>query len=341
MNAFNLTEPRVPDYYADLGLEQQANFQDIKVAFFRLAKAHHPDKKAPGKSHRRPRIKEAYECLRDKARRLAYDEFYFDLRDQWARYREWQDTQRRNEEQKRAEEDARQRRATEAERARRMEAEHRAAEERAEQEKKAAEAARAQRMEEENRAATEKEERGRKKDERERQAEERSREAARKAREQHELAAKARLRREKEREAGERSTEVARRNRVERERVAKGRLKNTLIQEKQDTIRHNWATMRAAAERQEAERPQARPPTSRSPECSHPQLGWQRKTGRATFCSFNILGSKTSGLSPKHSGILSTLRRQSQEDGAGYDAPIRTITWAPSIRADASLPIRQ
>ncbi|CRK29687.1 hypothetical protein BN1708_015634 [Verticillium longisporum] len=53
---------------------------------------YHADKKAPGKSINVQEfrkagfdIREAYECLRDKARRLAYDEICFDLQDQWAR----------------------------------------------------------------------------------------------------------------------------------------------------------------------------------------------------------------------------------------------------------------
>jgi preprotein translocase subunit Sec63 len=50
MDPFNLQEPQVRDYYADLGLPQQASSREIKVAFHSLAKKHHPDKKAPGKS---------------------------------------------------------------------------------------------------------------------------------------------------------------------------------------------------------------------------------------------------------------------------------------------------
>jgi curved DNA-binding protein CbpA len=50
MDPFNLPEPQIPDYYADLRLPQQASSREIKVAFRRLAKKHHPDKKAPGKS---------------------------------------------------------------------------------------------------------------------------------------------------------------------------------------------------------------------------------------------------------------------------------------------------
>jgi DnaJ-class molecular chaperone len=43
-------EPEISDYYADLGVSQQASARDIKLAFFKLAKKHHPDKKAPGES---------------------------------------------------------------------------------------------------------------------------------------------------------------------------------------------------------------------------------------------------------------------------------------------------
>jgi hypothetical protein len=50
MDPFDRTEPKISDYYADLGLPQQASLRDIKLAFFKLAKKHHPDKKAPGKS---------------------------------------------------------------------------------------------------------------------------------------------------------------------------------------------------------------------------------------------------------------------------------------------------
>jgi DnaJ-class molecular chaperone len=50
MDPFDRPEPRISDYYADLGLSQHASFRDVKLAFFKLAKKHHPDKKAPGMS---------------------------------------------------------------------------------------------------------------------------------------------------------------------------------------------------------------------------------------------------------------------------------------------------
>ncbi|KAG9235717.1 DnaJ domain-containing protein [Amylocarpus encephaloides] len=86
MDPFNRPEPKISDYYADLGLPQQANSRDVKTAFFKLAKRHHPDKKAPGMTIDAQdfrKIREAYECLFDKAKRAAYDALYFDLQDQW------------------------------------------------------------------------------------------------------------------------------------------------------------------------------------------------------------------------------------------------------------------
>ncbi len=44
-----LPEPPLPDCYADLELSQDASSREIKLAYFRLAKQYHPDKKAPGK----------------------------------------------------------------------------------------------------------------------------------------------------------------------------------------------------------------------------------------------------------------------------------------------------
>ena len=308
MDQFILSEPEVSDYYADLGLQQQASSRDIKTAFHRLAKKHHPDKKAPGKSidaqefrkaslqfimtkqdalltcRSLTQVREAYDCLINEAKRSTFDALYFDLRNQWTRYQEQQETRRKEEEQNRADEVARQRRAAEAERAWRMEAEQRAVRERAERKRKTAEAEMARKVEEEKRAARERAERERMREERARQAEERSQEAARRAREEQEQAAKERLHREKEREAEERSEETARRTRIELERVAQERLKTILIEEKQDAVRRNWAKMREAAECREAEPAHTAPP--RSPGCAHPQLGWPRKKGRAScvFC---------------------------------------------------------
>ncbi|KAI0378646.1 DnaJ-domain-containing protein [Hypomontagnella monticulosa] len=287
MNSFDPSAPTNRDYYADLELTQQASPRDIKLAFHKLARKHHPDKKAPGQSidaHEFRKVREAYECLSDKDRRAKYDRIYFDLQDQWTRYRERQDRQRRHEERKRAEEELR------------------AAWERAEEERRAAKAERARRMEEEIRIAREKAERERMRKEKARQAEERSREAANRARERQEQAARERLRQEKQREADRRSEAAAEKIRIEQEQLAQERLKSILIEEKQIAARHNWAKMRQAADhratskRQEANSP--RPTPSRSLECTHPRYGWPRKNGQANCLFCGITRKKWSFCCP-------------------------------------------
>ncbi|KAL7627865.1 hypothetical protein AAE478_002060 [Parahypoxylon ruwenzoriense] len=274
MGPFNPSEPLIADYYEDLGISQHASPRDIRLAFCKLAKKHHPDKQAPGTSTdaydfrkvgiQKPMIREAYEFLNDKNKRAAYDQAYFALRDQWTAYREWQKVQCQYEAKIRADE------------------EQRAARARAEQERKAAEAERARRMEEERRAAREKAERERTRKEKEKLAEERSHEAARRAREEQERAAKERLRRDKIREAERRSEEAARKVRIEQEQAAQERLKSILIQEKQNALRRNWAQMREAADHRAAH--PVRPAPSRSPRCTHPHFGWPKKNGRERCC---------------------------------------------------------
>lgn len=65
MSSFNPCEPGVPDYYADLGIPQQASLQDIKAAFRKLAIKYHPDKQAPGQSI------DAYEFRKVRSCKLA------------------------------------------------------------------------------------------------------------------------------------------------------------------------------------------------------------------------------------------------------------------------------
>jgi len=48
MDPFQPNEPDVRDHYLDLGLSRYATTEEIKRAFHKLAKIHHPDKKAPG-----------------------------------------------------------------------------------------------------------------------------------------------------------------------------------------------------------------------------------------------------------------------------------------------------
>ncbi|MDH3731435.1 MAG: J domain-containing protein [Acidimicrobiia bacterium] len=60
------------DYYATLGVPRDAEPDDIKRAFRRLARETHPDAN-PGEEARFREIAEAYEVLSDPARRAAYD----------------------------------------------------------------------------------------------------------------------------------------------------------------------------------------------------------------------------------------------------------------------------
>lgn len=62
------------DYYKALNVERTASDEEIKKAFRRLARQHHPDiSKAPDASARMQELNEAYEVLRDKEKRAAYD----------------------------------------------------------------------------------------------------------------------------------------------------------------------------------------------------------------------------------------------------------------------------
>lgn len=62
------------DYYKVLGVERTASDDEIKKAFRRLARKHHPDvSKASDASARMQEINEAHEVLRDKEKRAAYD----------------------------------------------------------------------------------------------------------------------------------------------------------------------------------------------------------------------------------------------------------------------------
>ena len=62
------------DYYEILGVEAGAGEAEIKTAYRRLARKYHPDvSKEKGAEERFKAINEAYEVLRDKEKRAAYD----------------------------------------------------------------------------------------------------------------------------------------------------------------------------------------------------------------------------------------------------------------------------
>ncbi|MGD9806140.1 MAG: molecular chaperone DnaJ [Hyphomicrobiaceae bacterium] len=65
------------DYYEILGLSRGASEQEMKSAFRKLAKEHHPDRN-PGDKAAEQKFKElneAYEALKDPQKRAAYDQF--------------------------------------------------------------------------------------------------------------------------------------------------------------------------------------------------------------------------------------------------------------------------
>src|SRR3989442_11371935 len=67
------------DFYEVLGVAKDASEEDIKKAYRKLARQHHPDRN-PGDKQAEARFKEvqdAYDILGDKAKREQYDRFGF------------------------------------------------------------------------------------------------------------------------------------------------------------------------------------------------------------------------------------------------------------------------
>src|ERR1700728_2964306 len=65
------------DYYATLGVAREANAEDLKKAYRKLAMQHHPDR-TPGDKQAEAKFKEvneAYDILKDDQKRAAYDRF--------------------------------------------------------------------------------------------------------------------------------------------------------------------------------------------------------------------------------------------------------------------------
>lgn len=65
------------DYYEILGVTRQASEADLKSAFRKLAKEHHPDRNPgdKGAEQKFKELNEAYEVLKDPQKRAAYDQF--------------------------------------------------------------------------------------------------------------------------------------------------------------------------------------------------------------------------------------------------------------------------
>ncbi len=69
-------EMKYKDYYKILGVDKNADEAEIKKAYRRLAKKHHPDtNKDKGSDEKFKEISEAYEVLSDKNKRSKYDRF--------------------------------------------------------------------------------------------------------------------------------------------------------------------------------------------------------------------------------------------------------------------------
>lgn len=72
-----LQESRLPNYYATLGVSNDATQEEIKAKFRQLAKEYHPDKTKNQKtSEIFAEITKAYEILSDEEKRKTYDKYF-------------------------------------------------------------------------------------------------------------------------------------------------------------------------------------------------------------------------------------------------------------------------
>jgi DnaJ-class molecular chaperone len=76
------------DYYKILGVDKKATHKEIKAAYRKLARKHHPDVNPGDKKAETTfkEINEAYEVVGDEAKRKKYDE----LGANWKHYQQWQ-----------------------------------------------------------------------------------------------------------------------------------------------------------------------------------------------------------------------------------------------------------
>ena len=75
LSQVSLLHHRAPDYYAILGVSKHADLDEVKFAYFNMAKKFHPDlNKTLDAKQMFSLIAEAYDVLSDDARRAKYDE---------------------------------------------------------------------------------------------------------------------------------------------------------------------------------------------------------------------------------------------------------------------------
>ena len=72
-----MADPTSDDYYRVLGVPRDATEAQLKKAYRKLAIKYHPDKNPDDKRAEEhfKAVSEAYDCLQDKQRRAAYDNY--------------------------------------------------------------------------------------------------------------------------------------------------------------------------------------------------------------------------------------------------------------------------